>query len=273
MDPLFIFLIVLALIIISLLFLLCLQTSGRKTSAMEGLMIAHRGLHDDIIPENSLAAFRAAAEKGYGLELDIRLNKEGKVIVFHDDNLKRVTGVDKKTAEADRDDMQNLRLKGTSERIPYFREVLDQIDGRVPILVEFKPGKNMEELCRKAEELLGDYKGEYFIQSFDPRVLIWYRKNRPDILRGQLSEFFHIHGTKIPRITEFILRNLLFGFLSRPDFIAYNLEDIKRALGLRLCMKIYHPKLLLWVIRNGSQLEQAKSLGALPIFEMMSFTD
>ena len=118
---------------------------------------AHRGLHDmkKGIPENSLAAFRAAVEAGYGAELDVQLSKDGQVVVFHDDTLKRVCGVEGDVVDYDYEDLRKMSLNGTGETIPLFTEVLKIFEkGIGPLIVELKTGKRNKELCRKTYEIL-----------------------------------------------------------------------------------------------------------------------
>ena len=96
--------------------------------------VAHRGLHDAEKPENSMSAFRAAIEHGFTIEIDVHLSSDGHLVVFHDDNLKRVCGVDKKVAKCTLAELKTMKLKGTEETIPTFDEFLALVDGKVGIL-------------------------------------------------------------------------------------------------------------------------------------------
>ncbi|MBQ6679132.1 MAG: glycerophosphodiester phosphodiesterase [Lachnospiraceae bacterium] len=198
--------------------------------------IAHRGLHtpDRSIPENSLAAFRRAAEKGYAIELDVQLTKDGQVVVFHDDTVDRVChGSVGRVDSYNYLDLRELRIEETDEYIPLFFEVLETVGGRVPLLVELKTTKNRKELCEKTQALLDRYNGEYCIESFDPMIVKWYRKNAPEVMRGQLAAPAdgYIKSGK-PPILSFILSHCLFNFLTRPHFIAYEIG--RRPLTVRL---------------------------------------
>lgn len=151
---------------------------------------AHRGLHDikNGIPENSLAAFRLSAEAGYGTEFDIQLSRDGQVVVFHDDNLKRVCGVDARVDSLDYDELKKLRLLGTDEYIPLFTEVLDVFRGTTaPLIVELKTGRRNDELCDKAIKILSGFDGNFCIESFNPFIVNRFRKKAPHICRGQLA--------------------------------------------------------------------------------------
>lgn len=183
---------------------------------------AHRGLHteDKSIPENSIAAFEAAAVRGYGIELDVQLSKDGQVVVFHDDTLERVCGVDARVDEMTYEELQTLRLCETEYKIPLFSEVLACVDGRGPLIVELKHGKRNKELCEKTYALLKNYKGDYCVESFQPVIVAWFRFHAREVLRGQLAmPAAHYQG--IPKAAAQMAGNCMMDFISRPQFIAY----------------------------------------------------
>ena len=207
----------------------------KKKAGFYGKNIAHRGLHekDQSIPENSLAAFARAVENGYGVELDVQLSRDGRVVVFHDDTLERVCGDKRRVDEVDFDELRTLRLCGSDEIIPTFDEVLSTIAGKTPIIVELKTGRRNKELCEKTLAALRAYKGITCIESFDPFIVAWFRLHARDIFRGQLSQppKFYREVGKSP-IVSFILGTTLFSFLARPNFIAYRIGE--KAFGVRL---------------------------------------
>lgn len=189
---------------------------------------AHRGLHtqDRLVPENSLPAFEAAASKGYGIELDVQLSKDGEVVVFHDDTLDRVCAVEARVDSKTLEELKALSLCGTEETIPTFKEVLDLVDGRGPLIVELKTTPNRKELCEKTLALLKEYKGQYCIESFDPFIVAWFRFHAPKILRGQLSARYELEGKKLTsRIILIMGQYCLFNALARPQFIAYKMGE------------------------------------------------
>lgn len=196
---------------------------------------AHRGLHkrDKSVPENSIPAFERAAAKGYGMELDVQLSKDGQVVVFHDDTLNRVCGVDSRVDEKTYDELKEMSLCGTEETIPLFSEVLKTVRGRGPLIVELKNGRSNRELCEKTYALLQDYHGEYCIESFNPFIVRWFRKNAPEIVRGQLANPIEGYNGEVNGITAFILSNVLLNFLARPQFIAYKIGP--KPFTVRLC--------------------------------------
>ena len=174
-----------------LIFLLAPRLSGRKrVHPFLGVKWAHRGLHDKKrgIPENSFPAFRAAIEAGDGIELDVHLTKDGQLVVFHDDTFERICGRRGRVEDTSYEEMQKYRLAETKERIPLLSEVLQLVDGKVPLLIEVKLPNTDTKICRKLDEELRKYHGEYMIQSFNSLVLRWMKKYRNEIPRGQLSE-------------------------------------------------------------------------------------
>ena len=201
------------------------RASGEKKAPFLGRNFAHRGLHtpDKQVPENSLAAFRAAVENGYGMELDVQLSKDGQVVVFHDDNLLRVCGREERVDELTLMELRTLSLCGTGERIPVFSQVLKQVGGRTPLIVELKSGPRNTELCEKTLALLRDYDGDFCVESFDPRIVAWFRRNAPDLLRGQLSQPCELFRREQGPLMSFLLSHTLLNFLGRPQFIAYKI--------------------------------------------------
>ena len=196
---------------------------------------AHRGLHkkDKTVPENSLAAFERASAYGYGMELDVQLSKDGQVVVFHDDTLNRVCGVDSRVDEKTYDELRQMSLCGSTQTIPLFSEVLKTVRGRGPLIVELKNGKRNEELCEKTYALLSKYSGEYCIESFNPFIVRWFKKNAPEVIRGQLANPPKDYNGEVGPLTAVILGNCLLNFLARPQFIAYKITP--KPFTVKLC--------------------------------------
>ena len=168
--------IVMILLALAGLYLFLIAPSREKPddSHLRGWLYAHRGLHDDNVnvPENSMAAFRLAVEKGYGMELDVQLTKDNQLVVHHDGSLKRVCGVDRLIREVD---FADLPLLPDGSRIPLLKEVLAMVDGRVPIIVEIKHYGGAARVAKAAHEVLKGYQGAYCVESFDPTAMNWYR--------------------------------------------------------------------------------------------------
>lgn len=195
-------------------------------SVFKGVFYAHRGLYDNQrgIPENSLSAFRAAAEKGYGVELDVQLSSDGAVVVFHDDTLDRICGVHGNVVDFPLEELQRMKLLDTEEAIPLFANVLDVLSrGAGPLIVELKAGKRNDELCEKTRELLRNYPGIYCVESFDPNIVNWFRKNAPEIIRGQLAMPAEHYAAGVNTLLRRLLAGCRFSFINKPDFIAYRI--------------------------------------------------
>ena len=235
-------------------------------AALQGWNYAHRGLHHKEKPENSMAAFRAALEKGYGIELDIHLLSDGSLAVIHDSLLKRTTGAEGHVEDLTEDQLADYRLEGTEETIPTFRQVLDLFAGKAPLIVELKTHKgNHAALCEAACQLLEGYKGPFCLESFDPRCIRWLRKHRPQLIRGQLTRNFY--KTKgMPLAIKCIMTHQLLNFLSVPDFVAYRFCDRKR-LSNFLVRKVWGAQGVTWTLTDKEQHEAAIRESWIPIFE------
>ncbi len=208
------------------------KADREQKKPFRGRNYAHRGLHseDKSVPENSLEAFDKAASAGYGIELDVQLSRDGQVVVFHDDELKRVCGDPRRVDEVDWSELKEMKLCGTEQTVPLFSTVLETVNGRSPLIVELKTGRRNDELCRKTCETLAGYKGNYCIESFDPRIVAWFRKNAPEIIRGQLAAPASEYKNKKP--LPFLLSHVLLNVIARPHFIAYKIG--RRPLSVRI---------------------------------------
>lgn len=177
---------------------------------------AHRGLHGKDFPENTPSALKAAVDKGYGIEIDVRACKD-RLVIHHDEDLNRSAGVDLKVEELDYESLRAYPLFGGEERILTLEAALEIIDGKVPLLLEIKSEKDHFSLGEKVQAIMDKYQGAYLIECFHPLLLLWYRLYRPKVLRGQLSS----GDLEKSFIVRKAMALLLFNVLSRPDFIAY----------------------------------------------------
>lgn len=229
---------------------------------------AHRGLHGGGIPENSMPAFRAALAHGYGIELDIRLMRDGKLAVLHDSSLLRMTGAEIRIEDLTAAQLCEYPLQGTAETIPLFSDVLALYAGKAPLIVELKTaGDNYAELCSAAFALLDAYDGAYCVESFDPRCLLWMKKHRPHVIRGQLAQNWlkdrSVHASFVLRLA---LATHTANFILRPDFIAYSFAD-RGMFGTTLCRRLWGVQGVAWTLRTAEEYAAAKKEGWIPIFE------
>lgn len=258
---------ILALILLYLLMIMPRMTRRPDITPFRKWLYAHRGLHDNgsDAPENSLRAFERAAAAGYGIELDVRLTKDGVPVVFHDDTLKRICGVEGTVRQRTFEELQAFSLCGTDQRIPRLEDVLKLVDGRVPLIVELKTEGTDVSVCPAADQLLNVYQGLYCVESFNPLGLFWYRRNRNGVVRGQLADAYHKEG-KYRGPLYFLLQNLMLNWLGKPDFIAYN-HRYPRMLSRILCRTLFGSAAAAWTVKSREELEAAKKQFDLYIFD------
>lgn len=290
MKILLIILIILALIFVLYLLAIAPRLWGgpSKEIFLKQRLIAHRGLHDNRTkaPENSMAAFKKAVDAGYGIEMDVQLTKDGIPVVFHDFTLARVAryekgkepenavknpdgslGVFGKVIDYTFEELSHFHLLDSDEKIPLFSDFLKLVSGRVPLIIEFKIEGYDVSVCDAVDRILSDYKGVYCIESFNPLGLRWYRKNRKNVFRGQLSEeFFRMPEKHLHKPLYFALSFLLGNFLTRPDFIAYNHAHAKN-LSRSLCHSLFKKTAVAWTIRSQEELDRNKRFFDIYIFE------
>ena len=233
-----------------------------------------------------MAAFKKAVEAGYGIECDVQLTKDGVPVIFHDFTLSRIArypegeipsdavrnedgsfGVKGKVIDYTYEELLKFHLLNSDEKIPKFEEFLQMVDGKIPLIVELKIEYKDLSVCPKVNDLLSKYKGVYCIESFNPLGVMWYRKNRPDVFRGQLSDAFHKDKPdEFKGPLYFVLTNLLFNFLTRPDFVAFN-HKYASCLARTLCRCLYGNVAAAWTIKSEADLEKARKHFDIFIFD------
>ena len=262
--------IIVILLILFLLFLLaiCGRLRHPWLPILGRFHYAHRGLHGKNVPENSMKAFHAALIRGYGVELDVHLMKDGTLAVIHDASLLRTAGVDVNIEDLTAEQLADYRLEGTEEKIPTFGQVLELFEGKTPLIIELKPvNKNHAALAEALCKALKGYKGAYCIESFDPRCLMWLKKHRPSIVRGQLSQNFLKSDQKLSPVVKFLLTHNLMNFLTAPDFIAYRFEHRKTTPSIALCKSFWKMQCVGWTIDDPATQAQVVKEGWISIFE------
>lgn len=226
--------------------------------------IAHRGLHTEHRPENSLGAITAAVADGYAIEVDVRLTADGVPVCFHDRTLDRLTNASGPLSNRTWDELRELRLLDSDERIPRLSDTLSLINGEVPVLLEIKNPGRTGTLEKSITSQLDEYDGEFAVQSFNPLSIGWFRRHRPDWPRGQLAGFFEGESSiSIPQ--RLFLKRLLGNWYSQPDFIGYEHERLpyqpvmrRRKMGLPV---------LAWTVRTRDDLQRVSNYADNVIFE------
>ncbi len=235
-----------------------------------GHRFAHRGLHNlnEGRPENSLSAFRAAVERGFGAELDVHLMRDGALCVVHDSDLGRVTGKSAVVEDLTAAELPDFPLLGSGETIPLLEEVLEVFSGKTPLIIELKTREgNAKELVRAVMERMDKYDGPYCLESFDPNVLLWLRRDYPDVIRGQLSEnFVRSAPANLSKTQCYAMTHLLANPLTRPDFIAYNHVD-RDAPVLSGMRRLYNVHEVSWTVRDPERMRELEKEGCVVIFE------
>ncbi len=242
------------------LWLLMLNPERSRKDRMapyERMPVAHRGLHDlsARIPENSLSAFQRAVTAGYGIELDVRETYDEQLVVMHDPGLLRMTGFNMKVAETRLADLEGIYLKNSDEHIPELREVLSLVQGRVPLVIEIKCEEwKAERICEHVAYELDRYEGPACIESFHPGVLRWFYKNRPQVLRGQLSERF-LGEKGLRRLLGLPASCCLANFLTHPDFIAYDCRQT-HLIRFQLLRYVLRAETAAWTVRSAEDMKR-----------------
>jgi glycerophosphoryl diester phosphodiesterase len=250
------------IIIVVLLLIYLFLIAPKKRKDMEKFkskMYAHRGLHNDERAENSMSAFKAAVDHGYGIELDIRLSKDGKLVVFHDDTLNRVCGREGKVIDFTAEELSGFSLNGTKDGVPLFSDVLKLVDGKIPLLVEIKENPGDSSVSLAASEMLKNYKGEYIVESFNPLSIRVVGKKLPGVSRGILSHRYYAFE-EYRKPLYFLLQSLLLNFLCRPAFIAYDHRHAD-SFALRLVRRLFGIPTLAWTVRSAEDEKKARENG------------
>lgn len=223
---------------------------------------AHRGLHNDHVPENSMQAFENAVAENVGIELDVQLTKDMEVVVFHDSNVKRLCGVSANINKCDYAELSEMRLNGTDQRMPLLKDVLAMVNGRVPILIEIKNNGHKKRIDLPLLNVLSGYNGTCGILSFDNRLLRRIRKILPDIPRGLLIPYFKdafSHATSI-----FITR--FHSFYSSPDFFSFDVS-----MPMKTARTLSRGKLVLgWTVKGRENFRKLKGKFDGMIFEFLN---
>ena len=234
--------IALILLVLAILYALALmgRTGHKKLPELRSWNYAHRGLHGDGIPENSI----------------------------HDSLLKRTTGAEGRIEDLTVADLEKYHLEGTFQTIPTFREVLELFDGKAPMIIELKAENgNHDALAEAVCKELEGYEGLYCIESFDPRCLRWLKENRPGIVRGQLAcDFVKGKPANMPWYLQILLTNMMMNFLTRPDFIAYEFSA-RKGVAPVLCKYLWKLQPVSWTLRKKADFDTAVAEEWIPIFE------
>ena len=253
------------LLLVAVWLFLIAAKKDKKMDNFKSVYYAHRGLHgklpgyEDAFPENSLAAFARAVEKGFGIELDVRQTADGEIVVFHDDTLDRVAGVEGKVRDMTLSELKEFTLLETEEKIPLFTEVLELVAGKVPLLVEIKDDGFGASTVRKTMKILEGYSGEYITESFNPLLLGEVKKCAPSVMRGFLCDKLTAKPQYRALKYRIVQRHLL-NFIARPHFIACARESSKM-FPIGIIRTLFRPAFIAWTIRSAEEERDARARG------------
>ena len=221
--------------------------------------IAHRGLWNKDIPENSLLAYKNAVDNGFPIEIDLYGTKDGEIVVFHDQNTFRLTGVYADIFDLTLAEIKELNIGNSEQKIPTLKEVLDLVNGQIPLLIEFKNQPN-NSYAVKAVELLKQYPHEFAVQSFNPVILLKIKKLAPHFTLGVLTTKKFDKGTGL--IKRLVVGHMLLNRKVKPDFISYDKE-----LLFSKKVKKFKGKKLAWTIISKDEYLKVLKLCDNAIFE------
>lgn len=234
---------------------------AERAGWLRGAIFAHRGLHGPGVPENSPSAFAAALARGFGIECDTHKSSDGQAIVFHDWELDRLTAETGPLSDRSAAQLGAISLSGSTDTIPTLRQVLDQVNGRVPIIIEVKSRRDVRigALCLSVRRILEGYQGPHAVMSFDPRISRWFARNSPHTVRGLVVT------EERDKALPGRLRRHLALWHARPDFLAYDIRDLpgrfpsaQRRRGLPI---------VTWTVRSAEHLARARENADAPTVE------
>jgi glycerophosphoryl diester phosphodiesterase len=225
---------------------------------------AHRGLHGPTLVENSRGAFQAAIDNGFGIELDVQASRDGEAFVFHDRDLDRLAQTPGRLGALQSPELDKIRLKDCNETIPRLSEIMQMVDGRVPVLVEVKTGRrDIAPLCQSVRRVLANVSGPVAIMSFDPAVPRWFRQNMPDMVRGLVVT--EEGPTALPDRVRAALGRHRDLWSAKPDFLAYDIADLEGAFVQS--QRRRGLPILSWTICSAAEREKVARYADAPIFE------
>lgn len=209
--------------------------------------IAHRGIFDNInVPENTIESFKKAIELNYPFELDVQSTNDDKIVVFHDNNLKRLTNIDKNINDCSYNEIKSLKLLNTRNYIPLFSDVLKLNNDKVLIIVEIKATKKRKKVINQVFQLLNNYHN-YIIQSDDPKIIRYVRKNYPDVISG-----FLVHYDYKNLFLNLLLKSSLILKYTRCNFVSISKRFLK---DKKYMKKTNHLSKMIWIIKNNNNLK------------------
>lgn len=256
-----------ALVLLVLLLTTIPTKKNKNMKWMKGYSF-HRGKFskDQSIPENSLAAIQASINQQVDIEFDVRITQDNQLIVFHDETLERMCGVDLYVENMTYDAVKEFYLKDTHQTIPTLKEVLDLVEGKVNLLIEIKPTQQIETVCQLVIQNLEYYNGNYAICSFHPMVVAYFKKHHPEIIRGQIIRNF-LFDKKQTFVNRIMLTINGFNFYTRSDFISVQYQMVEWFTWMRF----FNAFVCTWAVHDKKWLNRLKKKVDHMIIEYINY--
>lgn len=263
---LFLYIAIFALVTVAVayVFLVMPRWSDAADMDLQSTDYALDGLFGKDIPRSSLSAFDSAKAEGYGIALTVQLTADQRLVVFPDNDLKRLCGIQGRICNMNASQLKDLRLGRSEERIPSLASVLKLIDGHVPLLIEIRPAPNTEQLCKRLSELMDGYSGAFALRSADPRVLSFFKKYRPRFARGQTVR--ERYPRSIGALRGFAMKHMLTNVISRPDFFVIDRRLVREPAFL-IATRLFHSKGFVRGIRAEEQYRACRRHSLYAVFE------
>lgn len=233
--------------------------------------IAHRGYHMAGRPENGMAAFRAAISAGYGIELDLQLSADAQAMVFHDETLDRLTAETGRTRDRTAAELSQIALSGTQDRIPTLAQLLSEVAGRVPLLIELKDqtgafGPETGALEQATAQALHGYDGPVAVMSFNPYSVERLQDLVPDIPRGITTcAYDDPEFTGLPATRQDHLRSFAGVGAAGCSFVSHDVTDLHNPNLTQI--KAQGHAILCWTVRSPQIEAQARKIADNITFE------
>ena len=256
---------ILAILCICYLYVIAPARRHSGAEGLKGKLYAHRGLHDGNrqVVENSMRAFTQAVDNGYGIELDVQLTGDNRLVIHHDANTERICG---KNHIITQTDYADLPLLPDGSSIPLFEEFLAMIAGRVPLVVEIKSHGDHERTAEAVLAHMRTYEGPFCVESFHPGIVRYVRLHAPEVIRGQLASGKAFFGKPKSLFSHFAHKHILYNLFGRPHFIAYDCKH-QSSPSLLIIKNLFNAFLIAWTVKDQPTLDKASKRYASWIFE------
>lgn len=256
---------ILLILLVTYVFLIMPRATFAADMELLSTDYARGGLSSEGMASNSLRSFALAVREGYGIEFELSMSADGVLVAFREDGFLRGR-IKRKVSKMSLAELKGIRLSKDGDTVATLKEVLDLVDGGVPLLINVGTGKERLILCEKMAAMLDNYTGAYCVESEDPRVLRWFRDHRPRYARGQIVGTGNQVKKELGALRAFFVSTMLSNVFTRPDFISINGREMKKA-AFVIATKIFRAKGFVFTVRSERVHRLVRSKGYFAIFE------